>query len=175
MKLDFTIQPEDEPGLTYKKFVRLVHKQVTSCNPGYPNSKINAVIGAAWKDLKAELQERNCKNKELTRVDPPKTLPKGKANIATKSSLEMHEQSPDTSSLEAEAEVINEAEDEKGEEEMKSSGTKKEAAGCKKKRVLGPIRIKLSKAVISQKSVVKVFLFLLLNQVLFAMPLNGLI
>ena len=61
MKLDYTIPAEEESDMTYKKFLRIVHKQIASANSGFPNPKIIALVGAAWKDYKAEMQDRGNK------------------------------------------------------------------------------------------------------------------
>ena len=58
MKLEYSIQPEEETEMTYKKFLRIVHKQIASANAGFPNSKIIALVGAAWKDYKAEMVDK---------------------------------------------------------------------------------------------------------------------
>ena len=59
MKLEYSIPPEEESDMTYKKFLRLVHKQIGWANAGFPNSKIIALVGAAWKDYKAEMQGKD--------------------------------------------------------------------------------------------------------------------
>jgi hypothetical protein len=58
MKLEYTVPPEEETEMTYKKFLRIVHKQITSANTGFPNSKVLALVGAAWKDYKAGMQDK---------------------------------------------------------------------------------------------------------------------
>lgn len=62
MKLNFSIPPEEETEMTYKKFLRLVHKQITAANAGFPNTKIIALVGAAWKDYKAEMMGKDLGN-----------------------------------------------------------------------------------------------------------------
>ena len=60
MKLEYSIPPEeDHTDMTYKKFLRIVHKQIASANAGFPNSKIIALVGAAWKDYKAEMLDKD--------------------------------------------------------------------------------------------------------------------
>ena len=59
MKLEYTIPTEEENEMTYKKFLRIVHKQIASANAGFPNSKIIALVGAAWKDYKAEMIDKD--------------------------------------------------------------------------------------------------------------------
>lgn len=154
MKLEFTISSEDEVGLNYKKFVRLVHKQITSRNPGYPNSKINTVLGAAWKDFKAELQERNSKEKQSVAgegsnsrnddTEPPKVSSKNSEIPPSNSSTEV---------VEPEVELIDSGNDEELVKEVPVVEKKKQGGG-KKKRVVGAIRIKITKPTTSQKSAV---------------------
>lgn len=165
IKLEFTISSEDEVGINYKKFVRLVHKQITSRNPGFPNSKINTVLGAAWKDLKAELQERNSKEKSSVAGEGSNSR-----NDDTQREVlsKISEIPPSNSPAEIEPEV--ELIDSGNEEIVKEVPVdKKKQAGAKKKRFIGPIRIKLTKPTTSQKSavvkdfcLVKLMLFLLL-------------
>ena len=65
MKLEYSIPPEEDPTvMTYKKFLRIVHKQIAAVNTGFPNSKIIALVGAAWKDYKVEMLD-NGKNPEI--------------------------------------------------------------------------------------------------------------
>ncbi|CAB4022527.1 Hypothetical predicted protein, partial [Paramuricea clavata] len=110
MKLDYSIPPHKETDMTYKKFLRIVHKQIGSANAGFPNSKIIALVGAAWKDCKAETQEKNI----------------------------IEETSGKSESNPAAPEV---------ESEIKPEGKK---VG-KKKRLIAPIQIKLTKMPVSQK------------------------
>ena len=65
MKLEYSIPPEEDPTvMTYKKFLRIVHKQIAAVNAGFPNSKIIALVGAAWKDYKVEMLD-NGKNPDI--------------------------------------------------------------------------------------------------------------
>ena len=65
MKLEYLIPPEEDPTvMTYKKFLRIVHKQIAAVNAGFPNSKIIALVGAAWKDYKVEMLD-NGKNPDI--------------------------------------------------------------------------------------------------------------
>lgn len=59
MKLNYIVPREEGTDMTYKKFLRIVHKQITAENSGFPNSKIIALVGAAWKDYKAEMQDKD--------------------------------------------------------------------------------------------------------------------
>ena len=156
IKLEFTISSEDEVGINYKKFVRLVHKQITSRNPGFPNSKINTVLGAAWKDLKAELQERNSKEKSsVAREGSNSRNDDTQPEVLSKISEIPPSNSP--AEIEPEVELIDSGNDEEIVKEVAVG--KKKLTGAKKKRFIGAIRIKLTKPTTSQKSaVVKDFL-----------------
>lgn len=156
MKLEYTVKPEDEPGLNYKKFVRLVHKQITSCNPGFPNSKINTVIGAAWKDFKAELQHRDAKEKEIMTGDGSKMSAEEKNVIEPVRLTPLNTALPrvETSKVKPDVEVIDVPDISKDHaEKVKASLEKKKGgAGLKKRRVIGPLRIKLKKPPTNKKS-----------------------
>jgi hypothetical protein len=43
---------EDEEGMTYLKFTKLVRHSIAKANPGAEHTKINALLGAMWQDYK---------------------------------------------------------------------------------------------------------------------------
>lgn len=61
MKLEYSIPPNDTNDMNYQKFFRIVHKQISSVNPGFPNSKIVSLVGAAWKDYKVHMLNKGIK------------------------------------------------------------------------------------------------------------------
>ena len=109
--------------MTYKRFVGLVHKQIKGSNPNILNTKINAVIGAAWKDYKAEFIE----GKEASvSGETSKGTPKAKESTDVKDAI---------------VEVV----DISGDKEILKEKSNPERKREKRKRAIVPIRIKLTK------------------------------
>ena len=52
--VEVKLREEDKEGLTYLKFMKLIRPSVTGANPGSAHTKVNALLGALWKDYKKQ-------------------------------------------------------------------------------------------------------------------------
>lgn len=50
--VEVNISEENEQGMTYLKFNKLVRPLIVSSNPGVAHTKVNSLLGAIWSDYK---------------------------------------------------------------------------------------------------------------------------
>lgn len=50
------LSKEEEEGITYLKFTKLIRQSIAKANPGAEHTKINALLGAMWQDYKQSKQ-----------------------------------------------------------------------------------------------------------------------
>lgn len=74
--IEVKLSEENEQGLTYLKFTKLVRHMIVEANPSAAHTKINALLGALWSDYK--------KKKGTGVVTPNVPSPKSSAGKAKK-------------------------------------------------------------------------------------------
>ena len=55
--LDIKFSNEEEAGMSYLKFGKLVRPNIAEANPGIAHTKINALLGALWSDYKKQKEQ----------------------------------------------------------------------------------------------------------------------
>lgn len=74
--IEVKLSEENEQGLTYLKFTKLVRHLIVEANPSAAHTKINALLGALWSDYK--------KKKGTGAVTPNVPSPKSSGGKAKK-------------------------------------------------------------------------------------------
>ena len=75
------ISDENEQGMTYLKFNKLVRHLIVEANPSAPHTKVNALLGALWSDYKKKkslgvISSNTPSPKNVVKAKKPKNPPK---------------------------------------------------------------------------------------------------
>ena len=77
--IQVNLSEEDKEGLTYLKFTRLVRPDIAEANPGTAHTKINALLGALWKDYKKQKEAEGSSGRRKTPKHHKASSSKGSA------------------------------------------------------------------------------------------------
>ena len=75
------LSEEDEQGMTYLKFNKLIRPLIVEANPGVAHTKVNSLLGAIWSDYKKKKgmnvnSSSTASPKGATKAKKQKTVPK---------------------------------------------------------------------------------------------------
>ena len=86
--VEVNLSEENEQGLTYLKFNKLIRPLIVEANPGTAHTKVNSLLGAIWSDYK----RKKGKDTSSSNTPSPKAASKAKKQKNTSKSTKAPKQ-----------------------------------------------------------------------------------
>lgn len=86
--VEVNLSEENEQGMTYLKFNKLIRPLIVEANPGTAHTKVNSLLGAIWSDYK----RKKGKDTSSSNTPSPKAASKAKKQKNTSKSTKASKQ-----------------------------------------------------------------------------------